>query len=250
MKKIMIFGLAAVAVLVVVSFYVLSNLDSIVQRAIEKYGSEILGTRVTVGAVEIGLTEGRGTIRGLRVANPPGFSSGDALSLGEITIQIDPESVTGNPIVIPQVKILAPKVNYEVNAKAHSNVNAILDNVSSGGGSSEPKEPAPGQGGGEPLRISIGSFVFEEGDVSANLSALGHKQGVSTPLPAVRMHNVGGRNGASPDEVGQQIASEFLGAVERAIAGGQIGSLIKGAGQGVIDEAGKAAKGLLDKVFK
>ncbi len=251
MKKVLILGVAAVIVLVAVVFsYVLSNLDSIVKGAIEQYGSEILGTRVRVGAVDIGLTEGRGTIRGLRVANPVGFSSGDAFSLGEITIQIDPESVTGNPIVIPQVKILAPEVHYEVNGKAHSNVNTILDNLNSGGGSSEASKSAPDSDAGEPLRISIGSFVFEEGNVSADLSALGHKTGLTTPLPAVRLESVGGRSGAEPAEVGEQIAKAFLGSVTRAVSTGKIGSMVKGAGQGVVDEAGKAAKGFLDKVLK
>ena len=73
-------GLAVVVIIGVGygAYYLLSNLDSIVKSAIEQYGSEITGTRVRVGSVKITLTEGRGTIRGLRVGNPSGFSSNGA----------------------------------------------------------------------------------------------------------------------------------------------------------------------------
>ena len=61
--------LAAVAV-----YLLLSNLDSLVERGIEKFGSEAAGTKVSVDRVAIDLRQGRGSILGLTVANPPGFS--------------------------------------------------------------------------------------------------------------------------------------------------------------------------------
>ena len=55
-------------------WFLSSRLDSLVAGLIEQYGSQIVGTPVRVGSVAIDLRAGRGTIRGLRVANPEGYS--------------------------------------------------------------------------------------------------------------------------------------------------------------------------------
>ena len=74
--KSILFGLATILVLLVGGFYfVYSNLDEIVRTAIEEYGSQVVGTSVSVSGVSISLTEGKGTIKELRVAEPKGFGS-------------------------------------------------------------------------------------------------------------------------------------------------------------------------------
>ena len=47
-----------------------TSVDRFVARGIEYYGSEVLGTTVTVDSAEIVISEGRGSIRGLRIAQP------------------------------------------------------------------------------------------------------------------------------------------------------------------------------------
>jgi hypothetical protein len=60
-------------------------------------GTEIVGTRVRVDSVDIELAAGRGTIRGVRVANPEGYSDADAISLAEIELAIDARSLREQP---------------------------------------------------------------------------------------------------------------------------------------------------------
>ena len=89
-------AIAAVVVLLLIAgglYYFLSSLNELVASAIESSGSEVTGTRVSVSGVDISLREGRGSIRGLRIANPAGFS-GDAVSFSDITIVIDTFSMT------------------------------------------------------------------------------------------------------------------------------------------------------------
>ena len=103
--------IAAVAVVVVaVLLYAAASLDRLVKQGIETYGSRIVGAPVRVGSVEISLSSGRGTLRELSISNPDGFSSGEALRLGEITLDIQLSSLTQEPLVIQEVKILAPEV--------------------------------------------------------------------------------------------------------------------------------------------
>jgi hypothetical protein len=109
MKKLLI--IAAVVLLVVivgVGVYLYNSIDTIVKAAIEKYGSEITGTKVSVGSVDISLKTGRGTIRDVEVHNPKGFSSGVVFRLGEITVDIDVASLNKDPVVVERVTILAP----------------------------------------------------------------------------------------------------------------------------------------------
>jgi len=70
-------------------FYLLSNLDEIVRTAIEDYGSEAVGSQVSVGAVEISLREGSASIFNFSIANPPGFSDEDMLRFAELSVALD-----------------------------------------------------------------------------------------------------------------------------------------------------------------
>lgn len=62
MKKLLI-GAGIVAVLVLVGVtWLFSSLDGIVKNQIEAIGTELTGTKVSVGGVSIKLTEGSGQI--------------------------------------------------------------------------------------------------------------------------------------------------------------------------------------------
>ena len=73
MKKV-ILGLVLVIILAIVGgvYYVLTNLDALVEAAIEKHGSEATQTAVRVDSVKIDLSNGAGAISGLTIANPTG----------------------------------------------------------------------------------------------------------------------------------------------------------------------------------
>lgn len=244
MKKI----LAVVAVLVVVAIvgaalYLRSNLDRLVKEAIERQGSAALGTSVRVGSVSISLREGRATVRGLRVANPEGYSRGDAFELGEAAVQIDAASVTKRPIVVPEVTIRAPEVEYEMAANGKSNIDVLLAHARSGSGKGGGGAQSGGTGGeARPVTLSIGRFTFEQGHVGADLEAVGSKT-FETDLPPVRVSNLRG----TPQQISQRVAEEFLRSVTRAVARGRAEKLID---EKVGGEAGEAAKSLLNKVLK
>jgi len=219
-----------------------------VKSAIEQYGSEITGTRVRVGSVKITLTEGRGTIRGLRIGNPSGFSSNDAFSLGEITLDLDPGSITKNPVVIETLTIAAPQVRYEMTANAKSNVDAILANIKKYQGSGR-GQPAAEESGGEPLKLKVQKFTFQDGKVDVDVTELaGAGKDTSVALPALTMKNLGGKSGAPPGDIGAEVTRKYSEKIVAAVAKQQLQSR---AGKMLEDqgEAGSAAKKLLDGLF-
>lgn len=229
-------------------FFLASSLDGLVKRVIETTGSELTGTAVRVGSVEIDLRSGRGTLRELRVANPAGFSSADAFSLGEITLEIDLASVPKDPVVIRTVRIDAPSARLEVDAGGRTNLDVIRRHLEQSGSGST------GSGGGEAgtageesseRRLRIESFRFENGTVEADASAVGGSER-SQPLPALQLSNVGGSGGGTPAEIGEQVLGAYTRQVAKVAAGGQLERLID---EKVGGQAGEAAKGVLRKLL-
>ncbi len=251
MKRVLLGGvLLVVLALGVAAWLLLSRLDSLVASVIEDTGSEIAGTAVRVGSVEIDLRAGRGTIRGLRVANPEGFSSGDAFRLGEIVLDLDPATVTGSPVVIDELRVNAPEASFEVDGQGRSNFAVLKANVErhsargagSGGQAGTPEEPEA-----EGPRIRIDAFAFEKGAVRADLSALDPEaKPLEATLPTLKLREVGGSAGGTPDEIGKALLGAFTAVVVRTVAADQAGRRLEKAIGG---EAGKEAGDLLKRLF-
>ena len=106
MRKGLTYGGAAVAVVViivvVVLFVALASVDSIVKAAIERVGSDVTQTEVTVDEVEISLTSGEGIIRGLVIGHPEGCEE-RVMRIGEARIVLDIGSLTSDTIVIKEI---------------------------------------------------------------------------------------------------------------------------------------------------
>lgn len=240
MKKIVI---ALVAVLLVgggvaVGYYFLSNLNSLVAGAIEKHGSQVTDTQVGVSGVDISLSEGRGSITGLRVANPDGYAARDVFSLGNITLDIDLGSVREDPIVIDEIRVQAPVINAELTKTGSSNIDELRKRVqaytsgSSSSGSSK-----------EEKKIRIEKFVFEEGLVVVDASAIGIEK-KEIALPEIHLTNVGGSGGAPADEIAKIIVTTVAKNVSSEIASSEIDRLIKKklGGESLTDKASNLLK--------
>jgi len=249
MRKILLgAGAALVVGLGVALWLLLSNLDSLVASVIEEQGSRVTGTAVRVGKVSIDLRAGSGTIRGLRVANPKGFSRGDAFQLGEITLDLDTGSLTSSPIVVQRIRVAAPVARYEVDARGRSNFGVIREHAARAGGGEARSEPASEGASGPPLELVIQDFAFEKGAVRADFSALDPSHGpIELALPSVHRRNIGAPAGATAGQVGKEVVAAFGSAVIKAVAAQQAAKRLEKALGG---RAGKAASGLLEKALR
>jgi hypothetical protein len=206
---------------VAVGTYFLSNLNSLVAGAIEKHGSQVTETQVDVSGVEISLREGRGSIRGLRVANPDGYAAPSAFSLGHITLDLDLGSVREDPIVIDEIRVQGPLIHAELTQSGSSNVDELRKRVqayTSGSSNSEKNR--------DPKKIRIKKFVFEEGRVLVDASAMGIEKKEIT-LPEIHLANVGGSQGAPPDQIAKIVVTTVAKNVSSEIARSEIDRLIR-----------------------
>jgi uncharacterized protein involved in outer membrane biogenesis len=113
MKKVLLALLVLAIVAGSALFWLSRNLDGLVKDAIEDYGSAMTQAKVTVGAVTISTTDGRGSISQLTIANPSGFNTAHALQVAQVAFEVDLASLTKDVIVIRRIAIEAPDVIYE-----------------------------------------------------------------------------------------------------------------------------------------
>lgn len=243
MKKILIGVLVLVVIIAAGAFFLLGNLDGIVKAAVEKIGSDLTQTTVTLDDVNIGETSGRGVFRGFRVTNPDGFSDDAAFKFDEVSVIIETASILSDPVIIKEVVIIGPVVVYEF-GDGGTNLDRLNKNVQSKAGSSS------AGGDSEGPKFIIENLYLRGGKLAVQAPLLNEK--IILPLPTIHLTDIGkeGR-GATPGDIADQLMEAILAAAGNAISGANIdiGSLTESAGelakdaQKVIEEAsGNIAK--------
>ena len=251
MKK-AIFGLLLFLVITIGGsiYYLLTNLDSLVEAAIEKYGSEATQTSVLVDSVKINLTDGAAGITGLTVGNPTGYGFANAFSLGEIRAAIDLQSLQEEPYIINEITVLAPQVFVEVNEDNKTNLNELKNKLTASS-TAKPQdaqaEPPSDESAAEPLLI-IRKLTFADGTIQAKVAALNNKE-YKLKLPSLDMNNLGGSKGATATELASEILKRLTDrasdVVKNDIIDAEINKL-KAEAQQKIDEAKEKAQQKID----
>lgn len=241
MKKALI--IIAVVIVLIASgiYFVISRLDYLVARAIERSGSKATQTSVTVSGVDISLRKGTGSIDGLVVANPEGFGSPNAFSLNNITLNIEIGSLRKEPIVINMIKIAEPVVTAEISKDGSNNINVLRKRINEYAGNNSGKSEKSGK---EEKRIRIKEFVFKKGRIELDATALGMKK-KTIELPELRLTDIGGENGMLPSEVAGAVLAAFSKRAASAVVEAGVKGKIKDKIGGALEEK---AKGLLEKV--
>ena len=214
--KVLGIGVAALVVIVIaVGVYLWSSLDSLVETAIEKYGSQVTQTRVEVAGVKLTLTSGEGAIQGIQIGNPAGFGRKHIFTLDNVSVAVDPKTVTEDVVVIDKILIQAPQIFYEINDKGQSNVDVLKKNVqqaTSGTGK------AAGSDAKE-AKLIIRKLIINKGKIDARIVALGDKD-LSANLPRIELTDIGKKSGgATPAEVAEKVVSVLIEKVGPAVAG-------------------------------
>jgi uncharacterized protein involved in outer membrane biogenesis len=186
---------------------VLTNLNAIVKTAIEKFGSEATLTAVRVDKVKISLKRGSGAIYGLTVANPRGFGTPHAFSLGEIGVGIDLRSLAGEVKIIDEIIVRGPEVFVEMNADKAVNLNELKKNLSRSMPSKLAAQSDHGKKGKEP-KLIIRRVRFSEGSILVKIVPQNKEYRLN--LPGLEMKNLGGRTGATPAQITRQVLGELM----------------------------------------
>jgi len=234
-------ALIAVALLLAIGAWLAVNyVDVVVKWTVEHYGPDVVGAKVEVGAVRISPRDGKGSVRGLTIGNPPGFSAARAARFGEMRVALDPATVTSGVVHVRELVIDGADITYEKGART-TNLDVLQANIeryaraSSGGTASSDGDGVPAK-----KRFIVDSLVIRNVRVTMTNTAL-KGQGLGFDLPEVRLADVGRRQGGL---TASQVAAAVASAMQQRIAQKLLTNLDllrKGGVEGAVD----ALKGLL-----
>lgn len=235
LKKALIFLAIAGVVLAGAGYWAYHSLDFIVKSAIEHFGPDVTGVSIKVGDVKISARDGRGSLKGVEIGNPGGFSSARAARLGEIRVAIDPLTLRDPVVVVREIAIEAPEISYERGAR-ETNLDVIQRNISryaSGGATDTKGKPPPGERASS-TRYVIERITIRNARVTMTNPAL-KGQGITFTLPDIQLRDLGkGRGGVSASQAANIVTAALVQRIaQRVLTNFEL--LRKGGTQGAID---------------
>jgi len=213
-------------------------LGSIVKAGVNRFAPVLTQTKVELADAHISPLTGGGTLSGLVVGNPAGWSDRPALAFEKVHLEIVPSSIFGDHVVIKTVVIDGPEFNYETKVVS-SNIGDLLKHLEAsavgGGTGGEPTAK-----NGQPIRFEVKHFRLNGGHVRVGFGP----KALVLPMPPIEMDNVGTSEGGI---TANQLAFAVMRSVTADVvtttthAMGQVGSTM---GAAVGSSAKKALDGL------
>lgn len=214
--------LAVLVVIVIAAFLVLSfTLDGLVESAIEDTGSELLQTEVRVDDVSISLFDSRGSIGGITIENPEGFSDSAAIKLEAISMKLDLPSLLSDTMVVDSLIIQQPEVYMEQTLEGN-NLKTLQDNM----GLSSTDESGS---------LVIDYLLIEDGLVALHADIGGEERSTQASLQRFEQEGIGRAGSNTIESSVRQILEPVLERAARETIEGNIR-----------DEAEDRIKDLLD----
>ncbi|QSH41720.1 hypothetical protein P0136_06580 [Lentisphaerota bacterium ZTH] len=265
-KRILFFFLGLLIVVIIALVVVFAYLDTIVAGGIRKFGSEALGTKVSVSNVYISVLNGNLKISGLKIANPDGYLKPDAFKMGSFAVDMDIKSIFSDTIVIKKITISDMNVDYEPTIKGGSNLKDLQNNVAQYSARSKKAEPAVKEPAkptapapeGKKKKVIIEELVVNNGTVQVSSKML--NQSASVTLNKFEMQDIGKKNN-DPVVVFNEVFTKLLDQIAKdlsqaKISGLDLSSIKEGLLKNIDDNGdntartiGKSIRDITDKVF-
>lgn len=254
MKKALIWILAVVVVIGGgAALFLNYGANSTIQSALQSEGSRMVETGVTVRDVNLSLMGGSLSLSGIDVANPTGFSAGQALSLGKINVSVDRNSLFTDRIVIKEIRVDSPSVTLEKSGKK-TNLQVLNDALKRN------SPPSSGSAATQPVKVLINDLYVNATKLNYKLSPASSMKTIS--LPDVHLQNIGtGGEGVdvktavnqivaqmTPVVMAELVKLEGLSVVKNSLGKvGNLDTLLKDGDGGMLGDVKKSTGKLFDK---
>lgn len=204
MKKVMItLFLVVVVILGGGGWYLFSNLNNLVKDVIVVTGTDVLQTGVQLGGVDLKLVKGSGELKRFTIKNYPGFSAPNLAVIDTIRLDIDPNSLRKDVIVIDELTISGVAINAEQKG-TKTNLQALLDSLPK----SEPSDDSAAEQDAKPLYFAIKKLRFTDSSINLITENYGTR---SLNLPDVVQNNIGSpAKGLTAEQLGSEIVEPLI----------------------------------------
>ena len=241
----------------------LVTLDSRIQDHLAKTLTFLAGVPVTVDSLELSILSGAGSVTGLTVANPKGYSDASAFEMGSISFDVDILSAIAQPLLINTLVLDSPLVNLEVKDDLNSNLQEIIgtsvkqskETKAKTEASSETEEAEQSESETEQDRESQDSGeTKDEEDYfrsriellefrNVRLKASRGSDSWEDAIEIIRLENLGGEEGLSSYGLGVVVVTELTGEVLAQAAKRSLTDVVEDAvkdlGQSILESLNK-----------
>lgn len=206
MKNLLIGVSIVIALLIGVIVFFVLNINGLIKNGIETVGPDVLGVAVTVDDVDVSFMNGTGQIQGLRIANPEDYDNPHAITIDEMQIALNTDSLTSDRIRITEIIIGGPYIFYEGTLN-DSNLQALQRNAAAGASSDESTDETSEEG----PAIEIDYFQIREANLDVKLKPL--ERPFKLVMSNLEIEDIGKNETATASDVVAQI----LRALNRAV---------------------------------
>ncbi len=164
-KRILLAGIVLVILLSLGAYFAIKIAfpPAKIKELVHQHGTEALHRDVSVEDVSIQVFPNlKLSVREVKVANAPGFSSDPLFQVRELALSIDFMSLLRFAPVVNEIKILDPAILYEVSAGGHNNLEGIGGTDSAAAPKDTSKAPLKME---SPAALALKSFRIENGRV-------------------------------------------------------------------------------------
>lgn len=240
--KITVLGLL---ILLIAGYFVAAYaMGYVVKAGVNRVGPRITQSKVELAGANISPLTGSGTLTGLAVGNPKGWSDGNAFFLGKVSIKLEPRSVFGDTIVIDEIVIDQPEFLYETKFVS-SNIKDLLKNIEqyTSGGKEIGKEEGP------PKKFILKKLRLTNGKATLGVGVAA----LPVPLPEISLDNLGvNEGGITGGQIAAIVMKDVLAKIVTATAGalGQLGGTAGNTSIEKTKEAAQKAGEAIKELFK
>jgi hypothetical protein len=178
MKKNILIGIVAVLVVLAIAK------DQIIKSVVMSQGSQILGAKIHLDSLDVGLFKQSIRIKGLKVYNPPGFPNEVMVDIPEISVDADIPSIMKGKLHLPLVIVNLNEMVLIKNKEGKLNVDS-LKVVEKKGATKEEKTPQGKASKPVPMQID---------QATLNLGKVVVKDYTKGEPPSIQGYDIGVRN--------------------------------------------------------
>ena len=187
------------------------NFGNIAKMQAERIGSQTLGVPVTIGSLDISLAEKQVSVGKIAIGNPNGFKRPDALTVDDITVQL--ESLSKDLIVFKKIAVNSAQITFEANENG-TNFSALKKNLPQSSAKEQKTAPA-----GNQIKVIVRDFQLNGAKIDPAVLMFDAAGIKPIAMPNIRLSGIGEKeNGVLAKEAIAQIFNAISTKVN-AVAG-------------------------------